>query len=158
MKSWITSLKIDIITNMKKIILIFSIILFSSFKGYSQKQVDTTVCMPVEVAKQVAADLVTGDSAKAMLEVTIEELDLSNQKLSYKDSMIVSAKIKEINLMEQIKNEKSQKESYIALYTDSQRQFTNLSKEYKTYRWKKKLSGALMVTGLVLLTAATILK
>jgi hypothetical protein len=143
---------------MKKLILIFSIILFSSFKGYSQKQVDTTVCMPIGVAKQVAADLVTGDSAKAMLEVTIEELDLSNQKLSYKDSLIVTAKIKEMNLTEQVKNERFQKEATMALYSDLKKDYANLSKEYKTYRWKKKLSGALMVTGLVLLTAATILK
>ncbi len=98
---------------MKQFIILFGIILLS-ITSKAQTGNDA-VCMPVEVAKQVAADLITGDSAKAMLALTEKELDLSKEKLSYKDSLILTAKLKEINLMDQVRNERTQKEAYVSL-------------------------------------------
>jgi hypothetical protein len=108
---------------MKYLILIIG--LFLSMMSYAQSSkvaVDTnSVCMPVEVARQVAADLVIGDSAKAMLSLTELELDITKQKLSYKDSLILNGRLKEINLLEQVRNEKFQKEYYVSLYQTSEK-------------------------------------
>jgi hypothetical protein len=135
------------------------ILIYTLFSLIASAQKDTgSVCMPVEVAKQVAQDLIIGDSAKAMLDVTIEELDLTKEKLSYKDSLIVVAKLKEINLKEQVKNERLEKEGFSALYEDSKKQFNTLSKEYKRYKVKKKFTDILFIGGLISLLGLLIYK
>jgi hypothetical protein len=141
---------------MKQLIILFSVMLFS-FSSYSQTGSDA-VCMPVEVAKQVAADLIVGDSAKAMLALTEKELDLSKEKLEYKDSLILTAKLKEINLMDQVRNERTQKEAYVSLYNDAKNQYANLSKTYKRYRTKKTFTDVLFITGITALTGLLIFK
>ena len=72
-----------------------------SFTASAQDTSDA-ICMPTEVAKQIAEDLITGDSAKAMLALTEEELNITKEKLSFKDSLILTAKLKEINLNDQL--------------------------------------------------------
>lgn len=142
---------------MKQLIILFSVILFS-FSSKAQVPTDNSVCMPVEVAKQVAADLIVGDSAKAMLALTEKELDLSKEKLEYKDSLILTAKLKEINLMDQVRNERTQKEAYVSLYNDAKNQYANLSKTYKRYRTKKTFTDVLFITGITALTGLLIFK
>ena len=143
---------------MKQFIILFGIILFS-IKIQAQTHQDTgSICMPTAIAKQVAADLIVGDSAKAMLYLTIDELDLTKQKLNYKDSMIFTGKIKEINLMEQIRNEQSQKNGYINLLEDSKKQYADLAKKYKRYKVKKTFTDVLFVGGLIALTSLLISK
>ena len=143
---------------MKHLILIVS--LFLSLTSYAQPAkvaVDTnSVCMPVDVARQVAADLVIGDSAKAMLALTETELDLTKQKLSYKDSLILNGKLKEINLLEQVKNEKFQKEYYISLYNASEKNYTNLEKTFKRYKAKKTITDILFIGATTVLTGTLI--
>jgi len=142
---------------MKQLIILLSIMLFS-FSSKAQVSTDNSVCMPVEVAKQVAADLIVGDSAKAMLALTEKELDLSKEKLEYKDSLILTAKLKEINLMDQVRNERTQKEAYVSLYNDAKNQYANLSKTYKRYRTKKTFTDVLFITGITALTGLLIFK
>jgi len=142
---------------MKQLIILLSVMLFS-FSSKAQVSTDNSVCMPVEVAKQVAADLIVGDSAKAMLALTEKELDLSKEKLEYKDSLILTAKLKEINLMDQVRNERTQKEAYVSLYNDAKNQYANLSKTYKRYRTKKTFTDVLFITGITALTGLLIFK
>ena len=143
---------------MKKFIVLLSILF--SIKATAQTSivaVDTnSVCMPVEVARQVAADLVTGDSAKAMLSLTEFELDLTKQKLSYKDSLILNGRLKEINLMEQVKNEKFQKEYYVSLYNTSEKNYTALEKTFKRYKIKKSFTDVLFIGATSVLTGTLI--
>ena len=146
---------------MKQFIILFGIILLgiNSYAQPGKVAVDTnSVCMPVEIARQVAADLVKGDSAKAMLSLTIDELDLQKQKLGYKDSLILTAKLTEINLKEQLRNEKGQKEGYIALLDDSKKQYADLAKKFKKYRVKKTFTDILFTGGLIALTGLLIVK
>jgi hypothetical protein len=114
--------------------------------------------MPTEIAKQVASDLVRGDSAKAMLALSLDELDLTKQKLNYKDSLIFTGKLKEINLIEQIRNEKMQKQGYVALLDDSKKAYEDLSKKFKRYKVKKTFTDILFTGGLILLTGLLISK
>lgn len=144
---------------MKKLIVLIGIILFS-IKATAQPPkvaVDTnSVCMPVDVARQVAADLVTGDSAKAMLSLTEFELDLTKQKLSYKDSLILNGRLKEINLMEQVKNERFQKEYYTSLYQTSEKNNSALEKTFKRYKAKKTITDILFIGATSVLTGTLI--
>ena len=48
-----------------------------SFTASAQQDTSDAICMPTEVAKQIAQDLITGDSAKAMLALTEEELSIT---------------------------------------------------------------------------------
>jgi len=144
---------------MKQLIIIISVIFFSVNAKSQIHSVDTgSICMPTEVAKQVAADLVRGDSAKAMLALSLDELDLTKQKLGYKDSLILTAKLKEINLMEQIRNEQGQKNGYMALLDDSKKQYADLSKKFKRYKVKKTFTDILFTGGLIALTGLLIAK
>ena len=64
-----------------------------------------TVKIPTPIAKQIAKDLVSGDSAKAMLELTKEQLILTESKVVLKDSIISNYIQKGIMYEERIKNE-----------------------------------------------------
>jgi hypothetical protein len=143
---------------MKQFIILITI-LFFSVTTKAQKYYDTgSICMPTEIAKQVASDLVRGDSAKAMLALSLDELDLTKQKLNYKDSLIFTGKLKEINLIEQIRNEKMQKQGYVALLDDSKKAYEDLSKKFKRYKVKKTFTDILFTGGLILLTGLLISK
>jgi hypothetical protein len=140
--------------------LILLITLFFSVTSYAQPPkvaVDSSsVCMPVEIARQVAEDLVIGDSAKAMLAITEEELGLTKQKISYKDSLILNGKIKEINLLEQVKNEKFQKEYYMSLYQTSEKNYSILASKFKRYKVKKTFTDVLFIGATGVLTGTLI--
>lgn len=112
------------------------------------------VCMPTNVARQVAQDLVMGDSAKAMLTVTIDELDLTKEKLSFKDSLIFNARLKEINYQDQIRLKQKEVDSYVLLYEDSKKQYAVLAKKYRRYKVKQtfiKTLGIAIIGGLTYL-------
>ena len=144
---------------MKQLIIFVSIILFGITAQAQTRHADTrSVCMPTEIAKRVAKDLVVGDSAKAMLAFTINELDLQKQKLGYKDSLIFIAKLTELNLKEQIRNEQGQKNGYITLLDNCKNEYTILSKQYKKYKVKKTFTDILFTGGLIALTGLLIFK
>jgi hypothetical protein len=141
---------------MKQLIILFGIILFS-ITVYSQDTSDA-ICMPTDVAKQIAQDLIVGDSAKAMLVLTEEELTITKEKLSFKDSLILTAKLKELNLNDQLRNEKKNTQAYNALYEDAKNQYATLAKEYKKYKVKKKITNVFYTAGLVVLVTLLISK
>jgi hypothetical protein len=114
--------------------------------------------MPSEIAKQVAQDLLIGDSAKAMLALTIKELDLTKDKLSYKDSIIFTDKLKELNYIEQVRNEQNQKAGYVALLDNSKKEYAILAKQHKKLKVKKTFTEIILSVGLVTLATLLITK
>ena len=63
----------------------------SSLTVFSQKDtsIDSNrICFPILVAKQIAKDLMSGDSAKATLKIVEEQLKETENELSIKDKMI----------------------------------------------------------------------
>ena len=146
---------------MKQLIILIGIILLSitSYAQPGKVAVDNNaVCMPADVAKQVAQDLIIGDSAKALLSLTEEELSLTKDKLSYKDSIILNGKLKELSLIEQVKNERTQKEYSISMYENVKKEYADLSKKYKKHKAKKTFTDVLFILGLAGLTGVLILK
>lgn len=140
-----------------KYVLILICTLFS-FTASAQQDTSDAICMPTDVAKQIAQDLITGDSAKAMLALTEEELTITKEKLSFKDSLILTGKLKEINLNDQLRNEKKKGEAYNALYEDAKKQYATLAKDYKKYKVKKKFTDVLLGVGIIALVTVLVSK
>ena len=103
-------------------------ILISFLSVIAIAQPQDQVCMPSEIAKQVAQDLVIGDSAKAVLTIALDELELTREKMSFKDSLILNARLKELNLKDQVRVCEEQNKNYNLLYEDSKKQFAVLAK------------------------------
>jgi len=66
-----------------------------------------TIKIPTPIAKQIARDLVSCDSIKAIHALTIEELILTQDKLILKDNIISNYVDKGIMYEERIQNEQS---------------------------------------------------
>ena len=66
-----------------------------------------TIKIPTPIAKQIARDLVSCDSIKALHTLTIEELILTQDKLILKDNIISNYVNKGIMYEERIQNEQS---------------------------------------------------
>lgn len=112
------------------------------------------VCMPSSIAKQVAQDLIIGDSAKAVLTVALDELELTKEKMSFKDSLILNARLKELNLKDQVRICEEQNKNYNLLYEDSKKQFAVLAKKHKRLKAKKtfmEILGTAIIGGLTYL-------
>ena len=133
-------------------------LLLTSLALFSHGQENNQVCMPTTIAKQVAADLIIGDSAKALLSLAMEELDLTKAKLSYKDSLIFTAKLKELNYIEQIRNEQGQKAGCNALLENTKKEYAVLAKQHKKLKVKKTITDILFTGGLIALTTLLIIK
>lgn len=70
-------------------------------------QAQDTIKIPAPVAKQIVLDLISGDSAKAELELTQQQLTLTNKVVVLKDS-IISSYIQKCNIYdERITNEQA---------------------------------------------------
>ena len=84
---------------MKKLLLV--LVLAIPTLGKSQD----TIHLPYPVAKQIAKDLVSCDSTKAVLELTKEQLNLTENKVYLKDLTIDMYVNKGVMYEERIKNE-----------------------------------------------------
>lgn len=78
-------------------------------KSIAFSQIDTTKtekCFPLPVVKQIMKDLISGDSAKAQLKLTEAQLLETEKKVSLKDSVITTLRVKESNYHTIIDSEK----------------------------------------------------
>jgi hypothetical protein len=135
-------------------ILITLLTLFT-FNSYSQDT--SSVCMPYTVAKQISLDLISGDSAMEILNVVIDQLSLTEQKVVLKDSIISVYRSKEFNLLEQVRNEKMAKESYITMYNDLEGEYTRVYKQYKKQKFINRIYKVGFWSGLLIGTAGYII-
>jgi len=116
---------------MKKLLITILILGSVSVKGQD------TIHIPTYVAKQVAKDLVSGDSAKALLSLTTDQLTLTEQKVTLKDSIIANYVMKDSLYETRIKNQEA---------------ISNLQKQYinDLQKANKKLKVKLTFTKTVL--------
>lgn len=116
---------------MKKVITLLLIAISST--AYSQD----TIHIPTRVAKQIATDLVSCDSLKAVHELTIQHLELVENKSLVQDSIINLYKQKTTDFLKQI----SAEEQKTAIWQD----------QYKVVAKKcKKLKAKLAFTKITL--------
>ena len=88
-----------------------------SLTVFSQKDTTTnTKTFPIPVVRQIMKDLLSGDSAKAQLQVTEKILFETEKKVVVKDSIISTLREKEANYI-QIVNSEKQKFEIVETYS-----------------------------------------
>ena len=132
---------------MKKLsVLIF--LMMMSLKGFSQNVIDTTsIQLKKPIARLVIKDLIKGDGANNELALNIKKISLLENKVSLKDSVILS-------LNEQVGNFDNillSKSNQLSL---SQELSKKLEQKLKKQKFKTKLMGGV---GIVAVLAVAIL-
>ena len=82
-------------------------LLFVSLIAFSQTDTSSNVkCFPIPVVKQIMKDVISGDSAKAQLKLSENQVIELENKVSLKDSVISTLRMKESNYLTIIDAEK----------------------------------------------------
>jgi hypothetical protein len=106
-------------------------------------------CFPVHVAKQIAKDLLKGDSAMAELKLVNEQLVKTEEKVLLKDSVISTMVTKEKNYISIID---AQDKKYTVMEDYSKKLEFQLKKEKVKNKFTSILSGvAVLVLGTLLI-------
>lgn len=119
--------------------LVLSLLLLSTTTLKSQD----TVKIPVTVVKQIVKDLISYDSALIELKLTQEQLGITEQKSSIKDSIITTYKNKTKTYQEQIDIEKAKLNLWQEQYTFSQKENKKLKSKLITF---KVISGIVIAS------------
>jgi hypothetical protein len=131
---------------MKRLIVLTSLMMLS-LTTFSQTDTKTK-CFPESVAKMIAKDLLSGDSAKVQLKLTEEQLLETEKKVDIKDSVITTMKLKEVNYNTIIS---TQNEKYITLEGYTKKIEFALKKEKIKNKLTSILSGGMMLALTILL-------
>ena len=102
-----------------------------------------TKCFPIPVVKQITKDLLSGDSAKAQLKLTEQQLLKTENKVVMKDSVISLLRIKEINYQTIIG---AQDQKYSILENHTKKVELNLKKEKLKNKFTSGLAGIAILT------------
>ena len=82
-------------------------LLFVSLTAFSQTDTSSNVkCFTIPVVRLIMKDLISGDSAKAQLKLTEQQVSELENKVVFKDSIINSLRLKETNYLTIIEAEK----------------------------------------------------
>lgn len=109
---------------------------------------DKLKCLPVSTFKKIAQDLLKGDSAMAELKLVNEQLIKTEEKVTLKDSVIVTMISKENSFVSVID---SQNKKYETLESYTKKIEFQLKKEKVKGKFKTILSGGIIVALGVLL-------
>ena len=119
---------------MKNSTLILFILLSSIIKAQ-------TITIPIPIAKNIAKELIGCDSAKAILILTEQQLQITEQKVILKDSIISNYVQKEHIYKERIKNEQSK-------FEIQQELLTSLKKQNRQLKFRSILGNSVLGLGL----------
>jgi len=119
-----------------------------SLTAFSQTDTTPTIkCFPIPVVKMIAKDLLIGDSAKALLKLTEQQLDSTIKKTYIQDSIIGVHIQKEVNFNNIIGYERD-KFSTLQTYTNKiEINLKNEKTKSKLLRWSNY--GLIAVLGVV---------
>jgi len=131
---------------------VLTTILSLSLTAFSQTDTNNkekVKCFPIHVAKQIAKDLLRGDSAIAELKLTNEQLTKTEEKVVLKDSVISTMVIKEKNYISIIG---AQDSKFTVMENYSKKLEFQLKKEKVKNKFTSILSGvAVLVLGTILI-------
>jgi hypothetical protein len=126
-------------------------ILSLSLTAFSQQ--DTTIkvkCLPISIFKQIAQDLLKGDSAIAQLKLSEQQIIHIENKVVLKDSVINTMKVKELNYIKVID---TQNEKYNVIEKYSKKLEWDLKKEKVKGKFKSIIgTGVIAVLTFFLIT------
>jgi hypothetical protein len=136
---------------MKRLIVLTTILSLSltAFSQTDTNNKEKVKCFPVHVAKQIAKDLLKGDSAMAELKLVNEQLVKTEEKVLLKDSVISTMVTKEKNYISIID---AQDKKYTVMEDYSKKLEFQLKKEKVKNKFTSILSGvAVLVLGTLLI-------
>jgi hypothetical protein len=136
---------------------ILLVLLLLSSITFSQK--DTSkICFPYYKAKQIAIDLVKGDSAIAELKVINKMVWQLNEKINSQDSLIVLYITKETNYTTQINTYEQASYKQGELIKSLEKDVTTLTRKNNRLRSTLKWLGGGFVASLLTITTFIVIK
>ena len=122
------------------------VLMMMNLKGFSQNDtVNSSIQLQKPIAKLVIKDLITGDGAKEELVLTTDKINLLEQKIVLKDSVINNLELQVNNF-----------NSILATKSDQLAISQELSKKLQTDLKKQRLKTKLMGGAGIIAVAATI--
>jgi hypothetical protein len=125
----------------------YFLIILAFLPLFGNAQTQDTIKLPVNVAKQIVKDLVSGDSAKAELKLCNEHVTLLESKITLKDSIISGHVQKGIMYEDRIKNEQLKFDAQGLWVKDLQKQNKKLKVKLKFLQ----VTGTAIIGGLTYL-------
>ena len=136
---------------------ILIVLLLLSLTSFSQK--DTSkICFSYSKAKQIAIDLVKGDSAIAELKITNKLVWQLNEKISTQDSTITLYIVKEQNYISQINNYDKISIKKDEIITGLEKDVTKLTKKNNRLKTGLKYLGGGFVASILTIITLTLIK
>ena len=136
---------------------ILIVLLLLSLTSFSQK--DTSrICFSYSKAKQIAIDLVRGDSAITELKITNKLVWQLNEKISTQDSTITLYIAKEQNYISQINNYDKIFTKKDEIITDLESNVTKLTKKNNRLKSGLKYLGGGFVASILTIITLTLIK
>ena len=133
------------------------VLLLLSLTSFSQK--DTSkICFSYSKAKQIAIDLVRGDSAIAELKITNKLVWQLNEKISTQDSTITLYIDKEQNYISQINNYDKISTKKDEIITGLEKDVTKLTKKNNRLKSGLKYLGGGFVASILTIITLTLIK
>lgn len=134
---------------MKKLLLLITLLLASS-PTFSQTVTppptdSTVVILQERIARAVIKDLLLGDATKAELQATLVKLDLTQQKVALKDSVIATLNLK----LDNLNTAMSTKEEQLGLQGELVNKTRKDLKATKLQNTFLKASNAIAIVGIV---------
>jgi hypothetical protein len=110
-----------------------------SLTAFSQKDTDTlrVKYFPIPVVKTIVKDLLSGDSAKALLSLSNQHITELEKKVELKDSIISAMKSKEVNFKKIID---TQDQKFVLLENYTKKIEIDLKKEKVKNKFKSFIS------------------
>ena len=136
---------------------ILIVLLLLSLTSFSQK--DTSrICFSYSKAKQIAIDLVRGDSAIAELKITNKLVWQLNEKISTQDSIVTLYIVKEQNYISQINNYDKISTKKDEIITGLEKDVTKLTKKNNRLKSGLKYLGGGFVASILTIITLTLIK
>jgi hypothetical protein len=136
---------------------ILIVLLLLSLTSFSQK--DTSrICFSYSKAKQIAIDLVRGDSAITELKITNKLVWQLNEKISTQDSTITLYIVKEKNYISQINNYDKISTKKDEIITGLEKDVTKLTKKNNRLKSGLKYLGGGFVASILTIITLTLIK
>ena len=136
---------------------ILIVLLLLSLTSFSQK--DTSkICFSYSKAKQIAIDLVRGDSAITELKITNKLVWQLNEKISTQDSTITLYIVKEQNYISQINNYDKISIKKDEIITGLEKDVTKLTKKNNHLKSGLKYLGGGFVASILTIITLTLIK
>ena len=136
---------------------ILIVLLLLSLTSFSQK--DTSrICFSYSKAKQIAIDLVRGDSAITELKITNKLVWQLNEKISTQDSTITLYIAKEQNYISQINNYDKISTKKDEIITGLEKDVTKLTKKNNRLKTGLKYLGGGFVASILTIITLTLIK